>query len=240
MSWLLSRYMYLLFSSYNMFNLVITNIWPKVNDMTLTRYSTMALIFWGWYFVKRNVFKYSQVFMLFSFDVTHVLFLLHFILCNILWFLKYFPLILISKFYVKLWRKNFRVFVTNQVYIYILYCSLFLRLLCFIAPKHFKIIISTSILFGGGEGGGGYMFPAIRLTLKSVYKYIFRYFPGSQHLLEIHNSSKPFLLRYRADYLPFNCIYSIYLVSYVGNQIVCVYIKFLSFILGAYFQYCLH
>ena len=39
-------------------------------------------------------------------------------------------------------------------------------------------------------------------------------------------------MRYKADYLPFNCIYSIYLVSYVENQVLCVYIIFLSFILG--------
>jgi hypothetical protein len=33
-------------------------------------------------------------------------------------------------------------------------------------------------------GGGGSIFPPIRLTLMSVYKYIFTYFPGRQQLLE--------------------------------------------------------
>ena len=33
-------------------------------------------------------------------------------------------------------------------------------------------------------GGGGSIFPPIRLTLMSVYKYIFTYLPGMQQLLE--------------------------------------------------------
>jgi hypothetical protein len=34
--------------------------------------------------------------------------------------------------------------VTNQVYIYILFCSLLLRSLCFIATKHFKFFSTSS------------------------------------------------------------------------------------------------
>jgi len=34
--------------------------------------------------------------------------------------------------------------VANQVYIYILFCSLLLWSLCFIATKHFKIISTSS------------------------------------------------------------------------------------------------
>ena len=74
----------------------------------------------------------------------------------------------------------------------------------------------------------------------SVYQHIFAYFRESQQHLEYFNCQKPYSLRYRADYLPFNCIYGIYLVSCVENQVLCVYIIFLSFILGAYFQYFLH
>ena len=33
-------------------------------------------------------------------------------------------------------------------------------------------------------GGGGSIFPPIRLTLMSLYKHIFTYFPGRQQLLE--------------------------------------------------------
>ena len=67
--------------------------------------------------------------------------------------------------------------------------------------------------------GRGYIFSPIRLTLMSVYQHIFAYFPESQQLLEYYNCQKPYSLINRTDYLPLNCIYSIYLVSYVENQI---------------------
>jgi hypothetical protein len=50
-----------------MFSLVITNFWQKVNDVALTRYSTMGLHFGGDISSKDIWFKYSQVFMLLVF-----------------------------------------------------------------------------------------------------------------------------------------------------------------------------